>query len=361
MNDRRNIVAKLGEVGKATLDIKEDIKSDSDNMKAVIESSNKILPALNKISENVSSLLEHMDTPKAQAEPSVRPKEKKKNYVEKDVTDDQEVLILEPKRRKGLFFSSSIGLQCDVQQLSNDINSRIAVTPTYHIDKHEDAKDPELFLKKNLDTLDETTGVNFIIISVGSNDITRLNIEDDIRVLNDKACEQSKNLALLAEETSKKHNIDVFVVEKPARFDREAKDPEGIRSVLTVSSNGILPSLITPLKRVHFIPLPSLTSKADRDCFSRDGVHLTSKGQSLFHLDLVAGVKSVFSDLNLETFTHPKTKNFQRDGKYVNDRSEEIRSTEDSNKTSNSKYHKKHTGGNSRQDVWNDNRDIPRG
>ena len=191
-------------------------------MKAVFESGNKILPELHKISKNVSSLVEHLETPKVQAESSVRPKEKKKTDVGKDDNDDQEVLILEPKRRKGLFFSSSIGLQCDVQQLSNDINSRIAITPTYHIDKHEEAKDPELFLRKTLDTLDDTTDVNFIIISVGSNDITKLNIQEDISVLNDKACEQSKNLALIAEEASKKHNIDVFVVEKPARFDREA-------------------------------------------------------------------------------------------------------------------------------------------
>ena len=77
LNDSRNIVAKLGEVSRATLDIKEDIKSDFDDMKAVIESGNKILPELHKISKNVSSLMEHLETPKVQAEPSVRPKEKK--------------------------------------------------------------------------------------------------------------------------------------------------------------------------------------------------------------------------------------------------------------------------------------------
>ena len=90
---------------------------------------------------------------------------------------------------------------------------------------------------------------------MGSKDTTKLNIQEDISVLNDKACEQSKNLALVLEEASKKHNTDVFVVKKPARFDREAKDPEGIRSVLTVSSNRILQSLITPTKRVHFAKL----------------------------------------------------------------------------------------------------------
>ena len=305
LSDSKNVVAKLDEVSKATVDIKDKIVSDSEDIKNLIEKGNKILPVLDKISRHVSSLVEHIETPKAQEEPSVRSKEQKKDDVVHDDIEEPEVLILEPKKRKGLFFSSSIGLQCDIQQLSNDINSKIGINKTYHIEKHEEAKDPELFLEKALEALDDTNGIDFIIISVGSNDITRMNIEDDIKGLNEKACQQSKLLVNLAEEASKKHNVDVFVVKKPARFDREVKDPEGIRATLTVSSNGILPSLITPLKRVHFIPLPSLSSKADRDCFSRDGIHLTTKGEHLFILDLVAGVKDVFPDLKLEHFKHP--------------------------------------------------------
>ena len=179
-----------------------------------------------------------------------------------------------------------------------------------------------MFLRKTIDTLDDIRGLDFIIISVGSNDITRLNIEEDIKKLNDEACEQAVTLVKIAEEASKKHNIDVFIIEKPARFDKESKDPERRRSVLTVSSNGILPSLITPLQRVHLIPLSSLSTTADRDCFSRDGVHLTSKGEQLFHHDMVAGVKTVYSDLCFESFKPQSTKNFQKDGNYKSKRVE---------------------------------------
>ena len=150
---------------------------------------------------------------------------------------------------------------------------------TYHIEKHDNARDPELYLKKNLSILDESSDIDFIILSLGTNDITKLNIEEDIGIVNDVACGHSKNLAHIADEISQKYNIDVFIVERPARFDKRDKDPEGIRSVLTVSANGMFPSLITPLKKVHFVPLPSMTSAhLETDSFSKDGVHLSQKG-----------------------------------------------------------------------------------
>ena len=330
LNDSKNIFAKLDEVSSATVDIKDGIKSDSKDMK----------DAVGKISKDIASLVEHLEETKTKVEPSVRPKEPKQNENE---DEEPEIEIIEPKRRKGIFFSSSIGLQCDAQKLSNDINSKIRIEKTFHIEKHEDAKDPELFLRNTLNILEENKDANFIIISVGSNDITRLDINKDISELNEKACEQSKSLVHIAQEASNKHNIDVFIVEKPARFDKEAKDPEGIRSVLTVSSNGILPSLITPLKRVFFIPLPSLSTSADRDCFSRDGVHLTSKGELLFHQDLVSGVKSVYSDLNLETDKTPNKEKFQEDGKFKSKKSE------DNRKFTNPR---RHSGGNNVYDEW---------
>ena len=336
LNDSKNISAKLDEVNRATMDIKDDIKGDSKVMKEAVD----------KISKDITRLVEHLQETKSDVEPSVRPKDQKKNEVENDGNEDLEIEILEPKRRKGIFFSSSIALQCDAQKLSNDINSKIRIEKTYHIEKHEDAKDPELFLRNTLNILDETRDADFLIISVGSNDITRLDINEDISVLNDKACELSKTLVHIANETSRKHNVDVFIVEKPARFDKEAKDPEGIRSVLTVSSNGILPSLITPLKRVHLISLPSLTTSADRDCFSRDGVHLTTKGEQLYHQDLVSGVKAVYSDLNMETIKTPNREKFQKDGKSANTKSE------DHNRYTNPRNSRRHYGGSPMYDDW---------
>ena len=57
-----------------------------------------------------------------------------------------------------------------------------------------------MFLRKTASTLEETKDAEFIMISVGSNDITKLNIEEDLKELNEKACEQSRNLVNIAEE-----------------------------------------------------------------------------------------------------------------------------------------------------------------
>ena len=115
----------------------------------------------------------------------------------------RKIEILEPKRRKGIFFSSSIGLQCDIQKLSNDINSKICIEETYHIEKHADSKDPELFLRNNIKILDQNRDLDFIIISVGSNDITRLNIEEEIKELNEKSVNKLKILLILQKEHQK--------------------------------------------------------------------------------------------------------------------------------------------------------------
>ena len=113
----KNLAAKIDDVNRAAVEIKDNINSESKDIKKVVDT----------ISENVSSLVEHLKENKADREPSVRPKEQKNKENEKDKDDKPEVEILEPKKRKGIFFSSSIGLQCDIQKLSNDINSKICI------------------------------------------------------------------------------------------------------------------------------------------------------------------------------------------------------------------------------------------
>ena len=326
ITDSKNIFTKLDEVTKVATDIKDDIakieeKRDAKQLNLVAENAGKVMPVLDKINNNISSLVEQLGASSSSEQPSVRPKEKKlasntDTSTSATVEEEPDVEIIEIKKRKALFFSSSIGLQCDLQEVEQNLDSKIQKVKTFHIEKHTNAKDPELFLRKNLEILDESKDIDYIIISVGTNDITKLNLEEDIGDLNNTACEHTKNLAHLANATSQKYNIDVFLVERPARFDKKDRDPEGIRSVLTISSNGLFPSLITPLKRVHYIPLPSLTSgRAKKDCFVKDGVHLSPKGEKLFCLDIVEGVKSVFSDIKQEPPVKQSPNLFQKAGK----------------------------------------------
>ena len=66
--------------------------------------------------------------------------------------------------------------------------------------------------------------LDFIVISVGSNDITFLNSDESEITLNKEALEQSSVLAEIAYQTGEKFDIDVFVTDRPARYDRKDKD-----------------------------------------------------------------------------------------------------------------------------------------
>ena len=97
-----------------------------------------------------------------------------------------------------------------------------------------------------------------------------------------------------------------FIVEKPPRVDPLVKDPNGVLNKCNISSNGLFPSLITPLEKVHYVPLPSLHNlpdKSKRNLFT-DGIHLKPWGIKLLSNDIIAGVRSVYTDTV-----------FQRDGK----------------------------------------------
>ena len=108
LSDSKNISEKLNEVNKVTKDIKDDLakfetKTESKELKTVVESAEKMMPVLDTI-------------------------------------------------------------------------SRICTVKTFHIEKHDNARDPELYLNKNLSILDKSSDIDFVILSMGTNDITKLNI-----------------------------------------------------------------------------------------------------------------------------------------------------------------------------------------
>ena len=94
---------------------------------------------------------------------------------------------------------------------------------------------------------------------------------------------KSHELVDLAKYTSDEYNVDVFVVERPTCYDKEKNDPEGLKQILSQTANGILMSLITPLKNVDLIKLPgldNLTVKVRRNIFQHDGIHLIKNEQN---------------------------------------------------------------------------------
>ena len=91
-----------------------------------------------------------------------------------------------------------------------------------------------------------------------------------------------------------------------------------------------------PLKKVHFIPLPSLgTSRAEIEWYDKDGVHLLSKGMELFSVDVEAGIRAVFSDVKVQSKVRTSTDGFQKAGK-----KEKRRINEDRKASENQTHHK---------------------
>ena len=149
----------------------------------------------------------------------------------------------------------------------------------------------EVHLKPDLD---------FIVIAVGSNDITKLNTDGDNVAVNCEAIKHTNILISLAKEATVKYDIDVFVLERPARYDKKDKDPKGLKSKLSQVANGMLMPLINVVENVHLVKLPSLDNlpeKERKDIFKNDGIHLTYVGLTELEDDIIAGIKTVYKDI----------------------------------------------------------------
>ena len=120
--------------------------------------------------------------------------------------------------------------------------------------------------------------VDFIVISVGSNDITFLDVDEDVRKLNKDALGHTAVLVDLAEKTAETLGIDVFITVRPARYDTKDKDPKAVKESLNQSANGMLVALASVLENVHTVKLSAfenLSDKAKKSLYKNDGVYLT--------------------------------------------------------------------------------------
>ena len=333
------IVDRLDEMAETTSEIKNEIKQletkEKRLFKETIENCEQSIPILKAIEEKVNNLVTSLEAP-LQIQPSVRPKEPAKHASgnreseqnskpeagsaepDKTKTDkvDQKVEeeIVELRSRKCLFLSSSIGLGCNMEEMENRLDCEIIPIPTYHIEKRVGARDPELNLKENLKLeLEKRKNIDLLIIATGSNDITFLDTKNkDVSDLITTACNQSREIVQLANEAAQKYDLDVFVVEKPPRDETTNNDP---LSDCSISSNGLFHSLITPLEKVHYVPLPSLQKISEQsrmNLFDDDGIHLKRWGLKLLSEDIISGVKKVYKDITDDG------KFFPKDGKKEN-------------------------------------------
>ena len=262
-------------------------------LKEVASNSEKSVAALNCLNNNMEKFLSKIDvkntTTGAVKEPeNMAAKEEVKN-TSKDIM-----------KRRGKLFSSSVALGCHKEKLELELDCDLEIVETYHINENPTAPDPEKYLNNMITTHLKPGDVDFIIISVGGNDITFLDNDKSEVELNKEAIEQSSVLAEIAYQAGEKLGIDVFVTVRPARYDKKAKDAKGLKSKLNQSANGMQVALISVLENVHNIHLPALenlTEKAKKELFKNDGIHLTKAGLGVLEDNLIEGIKSVYTDI----------------------------------------------------------------
>ena len=284
--DKLENVEKLSDTFTTGLEKLENI-FEKDILKEVATNSDKSVTALNTLNTNMERFLSKFDVKNSTAA------ENKDHEV-----DDDRNASCETKVRRGKLFSSSVALGCNKKKLEFELNCELEIVDTYHISENSEAPDPEKYLDNMIRTHLKPGEVDFIIVSVGSNDITFLNNDKSEVTLNKEAIEQSSVLAEVAFQAGEKFGIDVFVTVRPARYDR--KDMKGLKPKLNQSANGMQVALISVLDKVHNVnlrALENLTEKTKKELFKNDGIHLTKAGLSALEDNLIHGIRSVYTDI----------------------------------------------------------------
>ena len=205
--------------------------------------------------------------------------------------------------RKGIIFCSSIALDSDVRRYKDELNVDLKVIPTQHILENPSAQERDSYLGCMVNQhLRGKTEYSFAIIATGDNDISELDVgSSPPTTLFSEVSEQSRTVFDIAKSVSNEMNIDVFVVDKPPRYDA-TEDPTGMKQKLTKYSNGVLASSTGATPRIFLVEQASLARagvQARSDIFQQDGLHLTPKGLNFYTTNIISAVKECYSDTKL--------------------------------------------------------------
>ena len=213
--------------------------------------------------------------------------------------NSQEQLTDNPRRRIGCVFTSSIGKNTPVEKLQSDLNSDIRIHATYFIENNKDLTEPGAYLALKVNEV-MNKEVDFVIIQVGSNEMSALDLKENKNTIFEKIQQDCDKIINLAQHMVREYEVDVFISEKPPRYDNKSLEQGGILEGLNNTSNSILHMRSHLLERVWIIKQSMLESKSDRvrgERFMPDGLHLTEKGLSLLNTNWVDSIKRVYTDL----------------------------------------------------------------
>ena len=201
--------------------------------------------------------------------------------------------------RKGIMFTSSIAINTDIKRYEDELKCDLKIVATDFIEPNANASEPDSYLGAMVNQhLRGKSEYHFAIIATGTNDITKLDPDSPPTTSFSEVSTQSQTLFDVAESITKEMNIDVFVVDKPPRYD-SAADPMGMKQKLTKYSNGVLASTTGPTPKIFLVEQASLgrsAEKARAEIFQNDGINLTTKGVNFYNKNIINVISECYPE-----------------------------------------------------------------
>ena len=145
---------------------------------------------MKKIKTNLLKFLE-----KTQEKVDEQKVDEAENVADENIEEEKE-------EKKGIIFSSSVEKLFSTESLSSKFNCSFSKEDSFYIQKKKDLKDPEKKLEDNVSKY-MSEEVSMVIIQVGSNEITDLNLVDtSLVVTHEILVEKIKDLTKLAKNVA---------------------------------------------------------------------------------------------------------------------------------------------------------------
>ena len=204
-----------------------------------------------------------------------------------------------PKVRKGAIFTTSLGKSSDIKRLEKELNSKLDLFVTYHIEDNTWGAEDNSLQSKVEQVMSRE--YDFAILQLGSNEMSNLDLSLSRKELFQIIQNDCEKLISVAKDLVQKYDIEVFVSEKPPRYDQKVEESAGLLEDLNSTSNSVIRTHTLLLDKVHCIRQSMLeckNAKTKNERYMADGIHLTERGVSLLNTNWIDQIRKVFTDLS---------------------------------------------------------------
>ena len=146
---------------------------------------------------------------------------------------------------------------------------------------------------------------NFAIIAVGTNDITALDtIDRPVAAAYQEASKQSQTLLRIAQNLVHENDMDVFLVERPPRYDLKNIDPTSLKQKLSKHANRTLFSTVAENPRICIVDQSNLSRSSGKqrwEIYEENGVNLTAEGVKIFDDNIIECIADCYDYIKDES------------------------------------------------------------